>query len=102
MDKIREEFIKLSHLPSEEGESFAEEMQIIDPDYSFNYAEGFYYGYTSRDEEIKKLRDAIREARNYTTPMGGSMTDWYNHIQEILGRALYNNKIIASKEETDA
>jgi len=42
----------------------------------------------SRDEEIKKYRDAIREARNYTTPMDGSMTDWYNHIQEILGKAL--------------
>ena len=38
--------------------------------------------------ERDRLRDAIRKARNHQTEMGGSFTQWFNEVQNILGKAL--------------
>ena len=41
-------------------------------------------------EENKKLREGINKAMDYRTPMGSSMTDWFNTIVNILREALKN------------
>lgn len=38
--------------------------------------------------ERERLRDKIREARDFQTPTGGSFTDWYDTIVKILQDAL--------------
>ena len=38
----------------------------------------------------KKLREGINKAMDYRTPMGLSMTDWFNTIVNILCEALKN------------
>ena len=61
------------------------------------YDSGFIVGAESRQAEIdelkeenKKLREGINKAMDYRTPMGLSMTDWFNTIVNILCEALKN------------
>ena len=63
-DKIREEFRNLDDIPTQEGVDFVKEMQKLDPEYSYNFTEGFYYGYKARDEEVVNLRDALAKINN--------------------------------------
>ena len=55
MNKIIEAFKDFEDLPTKEGTNFVKEVQKIDEEYSSNFAEGFYFGYKSREceEEIR-------------------------------------------------
>ena len=50
-NKIIEAFRNYRDSPTKEGTSFIEEVQ---------FAEGFYYGHKSRDEEIEELKEELR------------------------------------------
>lgn len=52
------------------------------------------------EQENERLKNAIRKARDYQTPMGSSFNQWYEEIQKILGDALYaNNERYERKEQ---
>ena len=42
----------------------------------------------AKDCHCEELRESIRKARDYQTPMGSSFNDWYEEIQKILQEAL--------------
>lgn len=84
MDKIIKEFRKW--YKSYYQREITTPDDLLEDD-SFSFV-GWKACWESKEEEMKRLKEAIGEARNYTTPMGSSMTDWYNHIIEILEKAL--------------
>lgn len=86
MDKIREEFEQYF---DENGKERTLRWIVKNrPGWTQSRMAFYREHFKSRDKEIKKLKDGINKAKDYRTPMGSSMEDWFNNVLKILEETL--------------